>query len=583
MIIVSYYTDTYKAHADALAKSLKRLGYRCDFDHVGSRGSWKETTALKPTFLRRKLDEHKTEDAILWIDADAIVHRPMEVIDRLKGVEIAVYRHLSTTPYHSREWHNFGQCWNGTLYLHRSPFTVRVVEEWLLEQGKHPERLEQKNLASVLSRADPSMMICLPPEYCWVEEHMRKLSPNAKPVIEHFMVGEHGQRKLRGRSRKAHPPQWPEVLWSGHAYDHSGYAKANREVMLRLAQSFQIQLSQVGLSKEPLLVDEYTRARLDVHARTVVSETAPLVRFYTPKEEDHLDQRYRICWTMLETHPKVHPNFIYLLNENYHEVWTPSTWGVETFRDSGLKVPCSAVPLGFSPLVFQFRKDRRPDFPKARLQTTRRVGAQERPQGRIFLTVCQPTFRKGLDVLVKAWEEAGADNASLVIYTGIHEDLEAYGAATWRRVNQAKAKTRIYHLTGRRTELEMAKLYQAADVYITLSRGEGFDLPLLEAAACGLPVIAADHTSHLDLLLPKESTLLIPPDDYRPIPIATKISGWYEGQSFAWYGKKAIEGFAEAILGIPKIRIGLGQGATMLYNWDNVARIAGEKLLRRIS
>jgi len=129
MIVVSYYTDTYKKHADELAKSLRKLGYKCDFDHVGSRGSWKETTAIKPAFLRRKLDEHKTEDAILWIDADAVVHRKMEVIDRLEGVDIAVYRHLSTTPYHSKEWHNFGQCWNGTLYLRRSPFTIRVVEE----------------------------------------------------------------------------------------------------------------------------------------------------------------------------------------------------------------------------------------------------------------------------------------------------------------------------------------------------------------------------------------------------------------------------------------------------------------------
>ena len=35
---------------------------------------------------------------------------------------------------------------------------------------------------------------------------------------------------------------------------------------------------------------------------------------------------------------------------------------------------------------------------------------------------------------------------------------------------------------------------------ISLTRGEGFGLPLLEASACGLPVVATNWSAHLDFL-----------------------------------------------------------------------------------
>lgn len=42
---------------------------------------------------------------------------------------------------------------------------------------------------------------------------------------------------------------------------------------------------------------------------------------------------------------------------------------------------------------------------------------------------------------------------------------------------------------------DMARLYQAADILISPSRGEGFGLPIAEAQACGTPVITQDCTA----------------------------------------------------------------------------------------
>ena len=54
----------------------------------------------------------------------------------------------------------------------------------------------------------------------------------------------------------------------------------------------------------------------------------------------------------------------------------------------------------------------------------------------------------------------------------------------------------------------MAEVYQAADAYVTPYRAEGFNIPALEAAACGLLVVASAG-GPTDEFLPEGSLLRV--------------------------------------------------------------------------
>jgi glycosyltransferase involved in cell wall biosynthesis len=165
---------------------------------------------------------------------------------------------------------------------------------------------------------------------------------------------------------------------------------------------------------------------------------------------------------------------------------TPSRWAARAYERFGLPSErIHVVPHGIDPEVLH------PDS-GAREATRRMLGLEN---AFVYLNVGAMTGNKGLDVLLSAFArviETEPDARLFLKGTDAlyqsHDMLrEIIGYLPLR--DQANLAQRLIYNGETYSSPMMANLLRAADVYVSPYRAEGFNMPVLEAAASGLPVI----------------------------------------------------------------------------------------------
>lgn len=127
-----------------------------------------------------------------------------------------------------------------------------------------------------------------------------------------------------------------------------------------------------------------------------------------------------------------------------------------------------------------------------------------------FLSIALLGPRKNLEKMIQWFSEEFKDEESvgLILKTGVSKGSVIDRESTRNHIKEVMRsltpdrKCKIYLLHGDLSEGQINSLYNREDVhcYLTATHGEGYGLPIFEAAYNGLPIVATNWSGHLDFL-----------------------------------------------------------------------------------
>jgi glycosyltransferase involved in cell wall biosynthesis len=352
----------------------------------------------------------------------------------------------------------------------------------------------------------------------------------------------------------------------GPFHGPSGYDHVVREVVSAL--------QHLGIAVQLIDEPEWGPSQLPPQARNPWFDSLDrdvgaklTVHFTMPHQVIPDEGMHNVNYTMFEA-TRVPPTWI-ACNLRHDLVVVPTESSLRAWVESGL--PTSKIrlcPLGINPAVFGATSTPWP-------MRTQHGDAVDCYRVR-FLNVAELIPRKNHLGLLRTWLRATSrgDDAILVVkltcptydWVAWQEHLRQLEFDVGKSFEEAAP---VHFLLAVLPDAEMPRVYRAATHYISLSFGEGWDQPMVEAAASGLRLIAPEHSAYRAYLDPTTAQL-IPTREVAvvfPGDVLFRGANWWQPDEDA-----AADAIRAAIDGRDTPHASPRERIMREFTWDRVAR-----------
>lgn len=298
-----------------------------------------------------------------------------------------------------------------------------------------------------------------------------------------------------------------KVLVRGPLLSQSGYGNHARQVFRWLLNRNDVEVCAQVLhwGVTPWLIDERAENGLigeimEKSISTMPSDVDISYQIQLPNEWDTTIARKNVGITAAVETDLCNPNWISYCNR-MDAIVVPSQFTKGTIERSGtLNVPISVIPEAFIDEVAIENNSLDVDFDTSFNFLVFGMLTGKNPK----------SDRKNLFYTIK-WileEFEGNSDVGIVLKTSSGRGTKIDKQVTSKIIKQVVNEVRkgpypkIHLMHGSMTNSEVASIYKHPKIkaLVSLTRGEGYGLPILEAAASDMPVVATNWSGHLDFM-----------------------------------------------------------------------------------